>query len=271
MLRPKNASRPVTLALLDDRGLPLPRLQAAVRLHWARNSSTASVPSLAMGRALGVGGDSGRRQASLPDPQSGRRSAGGDTQRSWSSPEPGGGSQQEGSLTVEELPSDDELDEALAAAAAKAEAEAKARSKFKLPKGLANFGRPASRQASVEAAAAGELPPLPSPGPLSGRGTPTPDRPPLPPLAQGAGPASESALSSPRGLASPASPTLAAELDALSCDGAPDQAPALAAAMELLDLVGAVDYPYLTEAEPVPAAAALLATEGYLRVYTTGG
>lgn len=39
----------------------------------------------------------------------------------------------------------------------------------------------------------------------------------------------------------------------------------------LLDQVDAVDYPYLQESEPAPAAHVLLATASYLRIYSTGG
>ena len=51
-MRPKNASRPLSLALLDAGGIPLPLLHGQLVLHWANNnSSTAPRTLAAMGRA----------------------------------------------------------------------------------------------------------------------------------------------------------------------------------------------------------------------------
>ena len=47
-MRPKNASRPLALALLDGAGIPLPPLHGPLVLHWARNCAAAPPRSLAM-------------------------------------------------------------------------------------------------------------------------------------------------------------------------------------------------------------------------------
>lgn len=47
-MRPKNASRPLALALLDAAGWPLPPLHGPLVLHWCRNCAAAPPRSLAM-------------------------------------------------------------------------------------------------------------------------------------------------------------------------------------------------------------------------------
>ena len=68
-MRPKNASTPLSMALLDASGIPLPLLHGQLVLAWANNNSTATPRTLAMtkvaslkeGGGGGVGGEAASR------------------------------------------------------------------------------------------------------------------------------------------------------------------------------------------------------------------
>lgn len=53
-MKPKNASRPLAMALLDAAGCPLPLLHGGLVLHWANNNSAATVRSLAMTKVASI-------------------------------------------------------------------------------------------------------------------------------------------------------------------------------------------------------------------------
>lgn len=53
-MRPKNASRPLALTLLDAGGIPLPPLHGPMVLHWACNSAAAAPRSLAMTKVASI-------------------------------------------------------------------------------------------------------------------------------------------------------------------------------------------------------------------------
>lgn len=101
-MRPKNASRPLAMALLDAAGCLLPQLHGGLVLHWANNNSAATQRSLAMTKVASIrepAEASGARLARLslserpsqsPLPAAGsRRSTGADSHRSWSRAESG--------------------------------------------------------------------------------------------------------------------------------------------------------------------------------------
>jgi hypothetical protein len=60
-MRPKNASRPLALALINDQGMPLRPPHSPMTLPWAHNSSTAG----------GEGGEGARRAAAVQTAGSG--------------------------------------------------------------------------------------------------------------------------------------------------------------------------------------------------------
>lgn len=65
-MRPKNASRPLALALLDAAGWPLPPLHGPLVLHWARNCAAAPPRSLAMTKVASLReGDGSARMGRL--------------------------------------------------------------------------------------------------------------------------------------------------------------------------------------------------------------
>ncbi|EFN53326.1 hypothetical protein CHLNCDRAFT_137041 [Chlorella variabilis] len=296
-MRPKNASRPLAMALLDPSGIPLPLLHGQLVLHWATNNASGGAaggtPAAARVSSLkeddpAVAGRVSRLSLSerptstspLPHATS-RRSTGADSHRSWSRADSGEpeGAERESSVEVHELPSDDddELDSHLAAAVQAVEEEKKAKAtKFKLPKA---FQRPGSRgsQAATPAPAAagaggdaGEAGDLPSPGSDAGSGS-------VFAAASAAGGSGQSggefdpvnALQDFYGPgagpapgadpASPGSPTLSAGL----------QSPpgSRSGGGELLSQADLVDYPYLIDGDPTPAAYLLLCCADYLRLY----
>lgn len=59
-MKPKNASRPLAMALLDAAGCPLPQLHGGLVLHWANNNSTATVRSLAMTKVASIREEAGQ-------------------------------------------------------------------------------------------------------------------------------------------------------------------------------------------------------------------
>jgi hypothetical protein len=62
-MRPKNASRPLALALLDASGIPLPLLHGQLVLHWARNNG----PAGSAGAPADQAGAASRGTSSQPD------------------------------------------------------------------------------------------------------------------------------------------------------------------------------------------------------------
>ena len=69
-MRPKNASTPLSMALLDASGIPLPLLHGQLVLAWANNNSTATPRTLAMTKVAslkeGGGGVGGEAASRLP-------------------------------------------------------------------------------------------------------------------------------------------------------------------------------------------------------------
>ena len=59
-MKPKNASRPLAMALLDAAGCPLPLLHGGLVLHWANNNSAATVRSLAMTKVASIREEAGQ-------------------------------------------------------------------------------------------------------------------------------------------------------------------------------------------------------------------
>lgn len=129
VLRPKNPSRPLAMALLDEEGVPLPRLNAPVTLPWANNNTAPSASAAAGARPPSTGGEgsaagpgrdsslgSGEGQGLGPAGTS-WQTASGATHGSQSTTE---AEERENPLRMQELPSDDELDHHLAAAVSKA-------------------------------------------------------------------------------------------------------------------------------------------------------
>jgi hypothetical protein len=72
-MRPKNASTPLSMALLDASGIPLPLLHGQLVLAWANNNSTDTPRTLAMTKVAslkegggGGGGMGGEATSRLP-------------------------------------------------------------------------------------------------------------------------------------------------------------------------------------------------------------
>ncbi|KAL4431642.1 hypothetical protein ABPG77_001484 [Micractinium sp. CCAP 211/92] len=292
-MRPKNASRPLALSVLDSSGIPLPLLHGQLVLAWANNNASAGLKGLAAAvagpanRSTSLKESEGRlsrlslseRAASVASPvppPGSRRSTGAESHRSWSRANSELDAEREGSVEVRELPSDDELDSHLAAAVAAAEEEKRQRSKFKLPKAFQRGPNPRQQQGSQQ----GEGPEGDLPSPTSsdasaalaaaaprGSGSPDPSSDPVGALQDFYGPAS------------PASPSLSASLglgadmDGLAAAARGQQgaacAPAGEGGAELLSQADLVDYPYLIDGDPTPAAYLLLCCADYLRIYST--
>lgn len=285
VMRPKNASRPLALTLLDGSGIPLPLLHGQLVLAWANNNTPAASPpgqataarvgsiKEADGRAsrLSLSERTSSVQSPVPpgDRSASRRSTGvastgADSHRSWSRADSEHDMEREGSVEVHELPSDDDLDAHLAAAVHAADEEKRqaGRGKFKLPKafhglkhkggagggpgegGEADLPSPTNSDQSAFAARAGEA---------------AHDL--IMPLHDFAG-------------AQPASPTSPAPS---SPDAALGQQPrgsgagtrlgAAGGNGELLSQADLVDYQYLVDGDPTPAAYVLLCCDDYLRLY----
>jgi hypothetical protein len=231
-LRPKNASLPLDLQLLDEHGVPLPPMHGACALPWADNNAAAPPRSLHMMAASGLGAASGRRahdpgfDAVAATPQLAAVH----------------------SLEVQELPSDDEddLDAQLAAAAAAAAAQAEADAAAGKARRRSFFRRRSTSPLKTPLAAAPAPPSPATEGDRSGGARPREtDSPPLPddsPLFP--------ALPSPLTRVTPVPPPS-------HHDHHQEEEP--------------VDYPYLDAQPESPAAAyVLLAAAHCLRVYSVG-
>ncbi|KAL4458921.1 hypothetical protein ABPG75_013786 [Micractinium tetrahymenae] len=301
-MRPKNASRPLALSLLDASGIPLPLLHGQLVLAWANNNAPGGAPGAGAKGAMAGPGPTGRSaslkesegrlsrlslseraSAASPVPPAGsRRSTGADSHRSWSRADSEQEGEREGSVEVHELPSDDDLDSHLAAAVAAAEEEKRQRSKFKLPKAFQRGPNPRQQQGQL---GQGEGPEGDLPSPTSsdasaavaapaprGSGALDPGFDPVGALQDFYGPASPGSPSLSASLGSPADPAgLAAlrERPGVAGAGVAAAAEGGGGAGEVLSQADLVDYPYLIDGDPTPAAYLLLCCADYLRIYST--
>ncbi|PSC76739.1 R-Tomsyn-like family [Micractinium conductrix] len=275
-MRPKNASRPLALALLDATGIPLPLLHGQLVLAWANNNAvggavgSSAAAQQAPGEGSSASGAAARvnrlslserapsSQSPLPPAgvASGRRSTGADSHRSWSRADSDPDTEREGSVEVHELPSDDDLDSHLAAAVQAADEEKRQRSKFKLPKAFQGL-----KPRQADAASGAGAPPADAGLPHS----------PTSSDASAARPGGETAAAG-----GPFDPVGALQ-EFYGGAGSPPLSPGLpsprglagaAGAGELLSEADLLDYPYLVDGDPSPATYLLLACADYLRVYT---